>query len=173
VSGESLASRFAEVSGGKVVASDLGYRLAADANEVALAMYRLKVPVTANGAWSFKMRRAAGFPNPPFYGNGFFVLGDGNGDEQLIKCGVQFVRGQATIVQGATTKQKGERAALEGDLDATLDVTVTADLGDQTVAIKLGGTTLTAKLERPLKQITRVGFAAWNSVTDFSALDLD
>lgn len=113
------------------------------------------------------MQRTPGFPNPPHYGNGFFVLGDGAKDEQLIKCGLQFVQGNLRIIQGITSAQKGESEKCEGDVDGVLDLSVTFDPEAQTIALKVGKQTVTAKLAEPLKQITHTGFANWNAVTDF------
>lgn len=167
ITGEDLSYRFAKVTGGKVVSSELGYRLAADERSVALALYEFGTPVTTKTTWSFKMQRTPGFPNPPHYGNGFFVLGDGAKDEQLIKCGLQFVQGNLRIIQGITSAQKGESEKCEGDVDGVLDLSVTFDPEAQTIALKVGKQTVTAKLAKPLKQITHTGFANWNAVTDF------
>jgi len=126
--------------------------------------------VTTKTTWTFKMQRTPGFPNPPYYGNGFFVLGDGTNDEQLVKCGMQFIQGRLVIFQGPTPAQKGEKIAFEGDADAITELSVTFDPDAQTITLKAGKQTLTAKLARPLKQITHTGFATWKAVTDFGAL---
>ena len=170
ITGEDISYRFAKVTGGKVVNSELGYRLAADENSVAQALYEFGKPVTTKTTWTFKLQRTPGFPNPPYYGNGFFVLGDGAKDEQLIKCGMQFIRGSLVIFQGSTVQQKGEKLAFEGDTDAATELKVTFDPEAQTITLSAGKQSLTAKLTRPLKQITHTGFTTWKAVTDFSAL---
>lgn len=170
ITGEDLSYRFARVTGGKVVSSELSYRLAADPQGVGLALYEFGRPVTTRTTWTFKMQRAPGFPNPPHYGNGFFVLGDGTKDEQLIKCGLQFIQGTLRIVQGPTPKQKGATVKYDGDADALLNIAVTFDPEAQTITMKVGKQTITAKIAKPLKQITHAGFATWNAVTDFGAL---
>ncbi|MEZ5384182.1 MAG: PQQ-binding-like beta-propeller repeat protein [Prosthecobacter sp.] len=170
ITGEDISYRFAKVTGGKVVSCELGYRLAADENSVSQALYEFGKPVTTKTTWTFKMQRTPGFPNPPYYGNGFFVLGDGTNDEQLIKCGMQFIQGRLVIFQGATPAQKGEKIAFEGDASAVIELSVTFDPDAQTITLTSGKQTLTAKLAKPLKQITHTGFATWKAVTDFGAL---
>jgi len=170
ITGEDISYRFAKVTGGKVINSELGYRLAADENSVAQALYEFGKPVTTKTTWTFKLQRTPGFPNPPFYGNGFFVLGDGAKDEQLIKCGMQFIRGSLVIFQGPTAQQKGEKLAFDGNADAITELKVTFDPEAQTITLSAGKQSLSAKLNSPLKQITHTGFTTWKAVTDFSAL---
>ena len=171
--GESQAGRFDVVDGGKVVASELGYRLGANPGGVVLALHQLNKPVTEKTTWVFKMQRTPGFPNPPHYGNGFFAFGDGSKDEQLVKCGFQFIQGTALIAEGPTHKTKGPKTKFKGDLDAVIDVKVTFDPEAQTVTFAAGKTEVKHTLTKPLKQVTRVGFAAWNAVTDFGAIGLE
>jgi len=168
LTGEDISKRFASVTGGRVLATPLGHRVAAAANSVVLALNQLDKPVTTKTTWTFKMQRTPGFPNPPHYGNGFFVLGDGAKDEQLIKCGLQFVQGQLAIIQGPTLGLRGDKAKFKADADAVLDIAVTLDFDAQTITLKAGAESLTAKFKRPLKQITHVGFGTWKAVTDFS-----
>jgi hypothetical protein len=170
ITGEDISYRFAKVVGGKAVSCELGYRLAANENSVAQALYEFGKPVTTKTTWTFKMQRTPGFPNPPYYGNGFFVLGDGAGDDQLIKCGLQFIQSRLIIIQGNTPAQKGERADFGGDVNAVNDFAVTFDPDAQTVTLKAGKQSLTTRLTKPLKQITHTGFSTWKAVTDFSAL---
>ena len=93
--------------------------------------------------------------------------GDGPGDKQLVKCGIQFVQSTIRILEGPTPDLKGSKAKLENNPNQTFDLTVSVDLDKQQVTLTTNNQTLTAKLERPLKSITHTGFAAWNSVTDF------
>jgi hypothetical protein len=170
ITGEDISYRFAKVVSGKAVSCELGYRLAANENSVAQALYEFGKPVTTKTTWTFKMQRTPGFPNPPYYGNGFFVLGDGAGDDQLIKCGLQFIQSRLIIIQGNTPAQNGERADFGGDANAVNEFAVTFDPDAQTITLKAGEQSLTTKLTKPLKQITHTGFSTWKAVTDFSAL---
>ncbi len=166
--GESRESNFSDVSGGKVVASPLGYRLGADEGKLAFALKKLDHPITTRATWTFRMKAAEGFPNPPYYQNGFFIFGDGTKDEQLIKCGIQFVQGIATINQGPTSGKNAIRKPLEGDLHKVFEIQVSVDLEKQQVTMTTANQTLTAPLKRRLDSLTTVGFASWNSVTDFT-----
>lgn len=170
ITGEDISYRFAKVVSGKAVSCELGYRLAANENSVAQALYEFGKPVTTKTTWTFKMQRTPGFPNPPYYGNGFFVLGDGAGDDQLIKCGLQFIQSRLIIIQGNTPAQNGERADFGGDANAVNEFAVTFDPNAQTITLKAGEQSLTTKLTKPLKQITHTGFSTWKAVTDFSAI---
>jgi hypothetical protein len=87
-----------------------------------------------------------------------------------VKCGIQFVRGIAVIREGPTADQAGLKQELEGDLAGVFQVEVFLDLAQQKVVMKTAGQTLTARLKRPLKRVTHVGFSTWNAVTDFSPL---
>lgn len=170
--GKSLAAEFSSVADGKVVASELGYRLGARANQVALAIDKLDEPVEGTASWRIKMKGADGFPNPPWHRNGFFVFGDGTTDEKLVKCGLQFVRGTARIIQGPTNGQSGATAQLGGNVERTYTLDVSVDLAKQEVVLKTAGKSLSAKLDRRLESITHIGFASWNSVSDFSEIQL-
>ena len=171
IKGRSLAKQFGSVTGGKVVASQLGYRFGANENAVALALRELEEPITTSASWNFKIKAAAGFPNPPYYQNGFFAFGSGSQDARLIKCGIQFVRGTARIIKGLTNKQGGKSARLEGDIKRTFEVEVDVDLKTRKVTMNVGGQTITDTLPADLKQITHAGFISWNAVTDFSKIE--
>ena len=168
--GASLDSQFDSVSGGRAVKAPLGVRLGADDQKVALALNKLNAPVMGTATWKFKIKAAEGFPNPPYHQNGFFVFGDGSSDMQLIKCGLQFVQKTARIIQGPTASQKGATAKLKGNPLREFDVEVSVDLNKREVVMKTAGHTLSARINRPLKSVTHVGFVAWNAVTDFSAI---
>ena len=165
--GRSLNQQFTSVTGGKVIKSDLGYRFGANENAVALALNKLDQPITSTATWTFKIRAAAGFPNPPYYQNGFFAFGDSTEDAKLVKCGIQFVRGTARIIKSQTNKQSGKTEKL-ANVKKSFDVTVSVDLKKRTVTMKVAGKTLTEKLPASLKRISQVGFVSWNAVTDFS-----
>ncbi|MFT5124143.1 MAG: outer membrane protein assembly factor BamB [Verrucomicrobiales bacterium] len=171
VPGKNLNGSFSQVLGGKVVEGPLGYRLAAGQDKLAFALHELKTPITDQATWRFKMQPSPGYPNPPNYQNGFLVFGDGVQDDKLVKCGIQFVRGIAVIREGRTTAQKGLKQELKGDLAAVFEVEVTVDLSQQKVVMKIGEATMSMPIQRKLTSITRVGFAGWNAVTDFSLLE--
>jgi len=168
--GESLASQFGQVGNGKVIASALGYRLGADPQQVAVALNKLKEPVSGSAHWTFTMKAAEGFGQSGYYSNGFFAFGDGTGNDQLVKCGVQFIQGIAIIFEGALPGKGSKKIKLEGDLNQSVEVEVSVNLEKQEVVLKAGGQTVKAQLKRKLDLVTHIGFASWNSVTDFSAI---
>ncbi len=168
--GASLDKSFDSVAGGRSIKSPLGIRLGADDQKIALALNRLEAPIASNAKWKFKIQAAKGFPNPPYYQNGFFAFGDGAVDGKLVKCGIQFVRGTLRIIQGPTDGQKGAALKLKGDPLREFEVEVSVNLGEREVTVRAGGQTLKARIARPLKAITHAGFVSWNSVTDFSEL---
>lgn len=167
--GKSLAGQFGSVTGGKVVKSPLGFRLGANDREVARVLDELKEPVLGRAKWRLKIRAAEGFPNPPYYQNGFFALGDGGDDEKLIKCGLQFIQKTARIIQGPTSKQRGATVKLAGDPDKVFELEVAVDFAERKVTMSGGGSVLSVPMPAGLNQISHVGLIAWNSVTDFSA----
>ena len=167
IQGKSAAADFDLVRGGKIVATESGYRLGADENKVAVALRKLDEPVTTRATWKFKLKRAEGFPNPPFYQNGFFVFGDGDADQQLLFCGIQFVRGTFGIFEGSPGGAPTLSEKLEGEIGSEFEAEVTVDLEELEVTIKIGEQTVTRNLERKLKEVAYVGFGSWNAVTDF------
>ncbi|MCC6881122.1 MAG: PQQ-binding-like beta-propeller repeat protein [Verrucomicrobiales bacterium] len=169
--GASLEEKFSSVEGGRVVSSDLGYRLGAAEDGVALAVRALSVPVTTTARWKISMRACAGFPNPPWYQNGFLVFGDGPEDTSLVKCGFQFVQGMARILEGPTAQQKGAKVKVAGAKDHVIELDVEVDLSKQVVIIHADGQTLASPLKRTIGSVTHVGFGVWNAVTDFSAIE--
>lgn len=171
LTGTSLANQFARVANGRVVKSPLGYRVGAEAQQTALALKKLDRPVTERVTWKVTLRPATGFPHPPYYQNGFIAFGDGLQDEELIKCGVQFVRGTAVIIQGDTSGGKRTQQELAVAPALPVKVTVTVDLDQQEVELHVEGRSIRTKFAKRLDRITMVGFTAWNSVTDFTEID--
>ncbi|MFT5469937.1 MAG: outer membrane protein assembly factor BamB [Verrucomicrobiales bacterium] len=169
IPGKSSAAEFDLVRSGKIVSSDLGYRLGAGEGKVAVALRQIDEPVTTRATWKFKLKQAEGFPNPPFSQNGFLVFGDGDSDEQLLFCGIQFVRGTFGIFEGSPSGSPALSEALEGEMEATFEAVVTVDLEKQEVTLKIGEQNITKKLKRKIEAVSRVGFGTWNAVTDFEA----
>lgn len=165
--GKSSAADFDLVRGGKIVATETGYRLGADENQVAVALRKLDEPVTTRATWKFKLKRAEGFPNPPYYQNGFLVLGDGDTDEQLLFCGIQFVQGTFGIFEGSPGGSPALKTKLEGESGAEFEAEVTVDLETQEAVLKIGEQSATRKLKRKIQAVSHVGYGAWNAVTDF------
>lgn len=139
VVGEDLANDFSFVSAARVVKGPLGYRVAADKNEVALVLHQLETPVRSKSAWEFKIEAADGFPNPPYFQNGFIALGDGVNDEQLIKCGLQFVQSVARIQQGPTSAAGGVSEKISMPKQGAVTIKVVINFTDQLITMSVGG----------------------------------
>ncbi len=165
--GKDVSARFSRVSGGRVVESVMGSRLGSDASQVALALNKLSEPVTTSARWVFSLKVVEGYDQPDYYRNGFFAIGDGPKVDNLVMCGIQFIQGIATIIEGSPSGGKGVRAKLDGDLDRAFGAELSVDLSKQEVVLKVAGQTIRKKLARPLKQITHTGIVTWNAVTDF------
>jgi hypothetical protein len=160
---------FAAVVGGKVLASDLGYRLAADKGQVALSVKKLEKPLTKKAVFRLKLRTAPGFTHPPFYENGFLAFGDGTADASLVKCGLLLVQKTALIIPGPMSAKKGGRKLDHASQPLTLEVAVTFD--SRKVTMQVAGETIEAILDRPLNSITHLGYCVQNAVTDFSHIE--
>ncbi|MCB1230079.1 MAG: PQQ-binding-like beta-propeller repeat protein [Verrucomicrobiae bacterium] len=169
--GKDRSAEFDTVTDGKVVASELGYRLGADPQKVGLALQELDQPVTGKASWHFQMQGPAEFGQPAYYRNGFLVFGDGAEEAKLVKAGIQFVQGKAVVFEGAPPGKGVKRADVTGDVDRVFEVNVAVDLEKQEVVLEIGGKKITRPLTEKLAKISHAGFATWNAVTDFSPLE--
>ena len=103
---------------------------------------------------------------------GFLAFGDGPADDRLIKCGVRVRAKKCCILQGSAKLNQAATQDFVWDSGKPLDVLVTVDFEAQRVKLTLPGETLEAKLDRPLKQITHVGYYVLNAVTEFSPVEV-
>jgi len=118
------------------------------------------------------MQPAPGFPHPPYYQNGFLAFGDDPSDEQLVKCGIQFIQGTVVINQGLTSGSKKTQQKLNVDVTKPIPATVTLDLERQEVELKTAGQTIQTKLNDRLDPVEFIGYATWNAVTDFGPIEV-
>ena len=107
LSGPSKRADFSHVVADKLVASDLGYRLASKKGKTGLAVKKLEQPLAKKATFKLKLQRAAAFRYPRRFENGYLAFGDGHEDAQLVKCGLKLVVTSAVILLGPT----GGRAA--------------------------------------------------------------
>jgi outer membrane protein assembly factor BamB len=155
----------------RVVESDLGYRLRPTAaKQACLVLKRLPTPLigTIELASTLRVRRAQGS-----LVNGFLVFGDGPSDARLVKCGIRFQPQKALIVQGSLTADgKSKGADVKTPIGKPVDLRVEVDLLQQKVTFTVGGTTVEAELDRPLKSVTHVGYCSDRAVAEFSPLKI-
>ncbi|NQV34095.1 MAG: PQQ-binding-like beta-propeller repeat protein, partial [Phycisphaeraceae bacterium] len=164
-------SDFTKVVRCEVLASDLGYRVkAAGKKRVGIAVKKLAQPIT--GRVTFKTRLKAVPNNQDLLSNGYLVFGDGTVDGKLIKCGAQLRTQRATIVQGPlkTGQVQGAKVSVQGE--SGLDILVTVDLKTQEIVYQAGSVMIEARLQRPLRAITHIGYAVDSAVIDFAPIEI-
>jgi len=162
---------FTKVTGCRVVASKLGYRLRSDQRrQVGMAIKKLDRPITT--AATFKTRVKA-VPNAGgLLSNGYLAFGDGATDARLIKCGAKLKTQQASIVQGAFTNAESMFAPIKAPDNKGAEITVQVNLKDQKVTLTANGVTIESKFQTPLKRITHVGYAMDRALIDFTPIEI-
>jgi len=163
---------FDRVTRCRVVEADLGYRLRPLATrQTCLALHELKAPLTGKFTLTCRLM-VPGVEG--FLVNGFLVFGDGASDERLVKCGIRFQPQKAMIIEGSLREDaKSKGAAVDAPLGKAVTLRVEVDLQRQEVAFTTNGAAVEAKLHRPLKSVTYVGFSTDSAVAEFSALEID
>lgn len=162
---------FDHVARCKVVAARLGYRITARGKkQVAVVLRKLDEPLTGTAVFKTRMMVPAGGSGT--LQNGFLAFGDGTTDARLIKCGMRLKVGKALLVQGPLEGGKTESASVEARAGKAMDLVVTVDLAARQVTYTIGAEKLQARLERPLKSITHVGYVAHSAVVEFAPVDI-
>lgn len=88
----------------------------------------------------------------------------------MVKCGPRLKMKTAAIVQGPLTDNLGATTPCVTELGKVYELTVTVDLTSGDVTFQCGEAQVTAKLARPMKSITHVGYCLNNSVADFGPI---
>jgi hypothetical protein len=104
--------------------------------------------------------------------NGYLAFGDAANEAQLVKCGLRQKMKTAAIIQGSLAANKGITAPCETKVETEYELIVTVDLTSGSVTFQGGGATVSAKLDRPMKSITHVGFCLNNTIVDFSPVEV-
>ncbi len=160
---------FAKISQARAYQAKLGYRLASDAQQGGMALKPLDTPLTGKVTLKCTLQYA----NGDGANNGYLAFGDKANEPDLVKCGLRQKMGTAAIVQGPL--------AADGDVitttpcvtnyDKPYELTVTVDLATGSVTFQGGGATVKAKLNRPMKSITHVGYCLKSTIVDFSPIE--
>jgi hypothetical protein len=166
---------FEKVSGCKVFASDLGYRLHANGKEtLGLALKKLDEPIT--GTATFRTRIRAVPESQGRLRNGYVAFGRSAEEAELVKCGVRLQPQKASIIQGPLRGGK-QQISVSADVDAPaakgLEAVVTVDLATQQITYVANGVPLNAKIKTPLRTITHVGYVMEGALIDVAALNID
>jgi hypothetical protein len=78
----------------------------------------------------------------------------------------------AAIIQGALAANEGATKPCETNYETPYELTVTVDLATGSVTFQGGDATVNAKLARPLKSITHVGYSLKGTIVDFSPIEV-
>jgi hypothetical protein len=78
----------------------------------------------------------------------------------------------AAIIQGPLADGQGATTPCATELEKQYELIVTVDLASGNVTFQGGEATVTAKLNRPLKSITHVGYCLNGSIADFSPIEV-
>lgn len=165
---------FQKVSGCKVFASALGYRLRAnDRNTIGVALKQLDEPIT--GVAAFRMRVRAVSEAEGLLRNGYLALGNSDREEELVKCGVRLQTQTAAIIQGPFKGggQAAKSVKVEASEDQGLELVVTVDLTAQKITYLANGVKLEAPLKSPLREITYVGYVVDSAMMDATPIAIE
>jgi len=146
--------------------AEMGYRVAAEQG-VGMVLKRLDAPL----AGKVTLKCALRYANEEGSFNGYLAFGDSADEAELVKCGLRLKMKTAAIIQGPLSKNKGVTTPCVTEQDKPYALTVTVDLATGDVAFEGGGVQVAAKLERPLKSITHVGYCLNGALTDFSPIE--
>jgi hypothetical protein len=161
-------SDFAKLDQAHVFQTELGYRVASEPQQAGIALKQLEAPLTGKVILKCKLQYA----NGDGANNGYLAFGDSAEEAQLVKCGLRQKMKTAAILQGPLTTNEGATTPCDTELEKQYELTVTVDLASGDVTFQGGDATVTAKLDRPMKSITHVGYCLNASIADFSPVEV-
>jgi hypothetical protein len=164
---------FAFLEGGKAFASELGYRLRANAKgTLCVALKKLDTPITGTVTLRTKIRAV-----PQAQGllrNGYLAFGDSTEEPKLIKCGVRLQPQTAAIIQGPFMgENESKTAKVEAPEKKGMEAIVTVALDAQKVTMVANGVTIEAQIDPPLKSITYVGYVQESALIDVAPIVIE
>ena len=127
----------------------------------------LDAPLTGKVTLKCKLQYA----NGDGANNGYLAFGESANEAQLVKCGLRMKMTTAAIIQGPLAAGGGETTPCETAIGKQYELIVTVDLAAGSVTFQGGGATVNAKLERPMKSITHVGYCLKGTIADFSPIE--
>ena len=158
---------FHKLTSGELFQAPSGFTLASDGGKEAYLLRKLPQPLTGTVTLSVSVQTASAWGRTNQ--NAFLVFGDGEADENLIKCGPQFVVGSLGTADGQPVGQsRKEPIAIEFKPGATYKLTVVYDTetGEYTASI---GDWKTEGTWSPRRGgVTHVGVSTFGAVTTFS-----
>ncbi len=156
---------FQHVEGAAVAAGGLGYRVAVDDGS-GFALKKLPEPLSGQMTFTVKILPTA----EGQLQTGFLAFGDGVGESQLVKCGARFRMKKCLILQGEDQQGEASGQPLTWEAGKPIDVAVSVDLAAGKVKMAVSGQTVEARLRRPIREVTHVGYFVINAVTEFSPI---
>ncbi len=159
---------FDQVTAAKAYQTEAGYRFASTAPSGGILLQTLDKPVTGKVILKCQLQYANGDGS----NNGYLVFGDSTDEAQLVKCGLRLKMKSAAILQGPLADNRGQTTDCETNIDTKYELTVTVDLDAGTVNLEGGGVAVSAKLDRPMKSITQIGYGLKGTIVDFSPIDI-
>ena len=157
---------FAEIDQARAYEAELGYRFASDTQRGGIALKPLDTPLSGK----ITLKCTLQYANGDGANNGYLVFGDRANEPDLVKCGLRRKMGTAAIIQGPLAANEGATTPCVTDYDKQYELTVTVDLATGSVTFQGGGVTVNAKLDRPMKSITHVGYCLKGTIVDFSPI---
>ncbi|MBM3881473.1 MAG: hypothetical protein FJ387_17400 [Verrucomicrobia bacterium] len=170
---KSAAAEFQAVTGARVFAGELGYEVCSQPSATGLALKRLAAPLTQQATFKLKLEPLAANGGRTRNLNGFLAFGDGPEDAQRVKCGIRFKQNNCVIVEGPLKAGSATTARFDRGGAQVIELTVAVSLPAGEVVLSASGQTLTAKLARPLRAITHVGYAVDHAFTAFSPVAIE
>ncbi len=146
----------------------LGYRVASGTQKTGMVIKSLDAPLTGKATLKCKLQYA----NGGGANNGYLAFGDSANESQLVKCGLREKMTTAAIIQGPLDANDGETVPCVTVIGKQYELIVTVDLASGSVTFQGGGATVKAKLERPMKSITHVGYCLNGTIVDFSPIEI-
>ena len=162
---------FAATANVRVEKTDAGYRLHAASGQAAFALKKLEQPLQGPSTFKLRCSTAAAHEFPTRYENGFLTISDGVDPQSYIHVGA-FFGGQKklAVIEGPLQPDTRHSQPLAGSAKP-LELTIHVNLTTNEITLEeASGARLQAKLKRPIKQITDLGYSTLNAVTEFDNL---
>ena len=168
-SGKDDTGRFQLVKGVNVTACDLGYRL--KANGEGLALQKLDSPIVGRAVLSttYRSHQKQGKTR-----NAAIVFGSDSSNQETLKIGTAIGMNQHVAFRGGW-KNVGELAKVDAKFESldTFQVQIEFDLDRHLAIAKINGKTVEAVLPTAWKEISWVGFYVKATETDFADFKIE
>jgi len=160
-------TQFSKLDSGKLFKADKGFTLVSDGGNEAYLLQKLPQPLTGKVTISVSVRIASAWGRT--HQNGFLVFGDGEGNENLIKCGPQFVVSSLGTADGQPVKQSRKQPIpIEFKPDTAHKLTVTYDTETGRYTASIGDWKTAGNWSPRQGGVTHVGVCTFGAATTFT-----